>query len=220
MPVPTGWITLLTVAVPMRIVGAPMAIDPIQLEEFRALRASIRDRAIARLLFLAVAWVAWAALATAIMLVLPAAPLLALPLVVLFAAFEVNLGIVRSTERIAAYLRVVFEERRAAPGWESTCAELARHDSAAAGDPLFFWIFVAVVCAYYLCVIVAAGETADPSTRAREDSLDLALLTAVHGAALLRFVLAQRALSGGRAGELERLRAVARAENAAAPREG
>ena len=183
-----------------------MSIDAIQLEEFRALRATIRDRAIARVILLAISWVGWAAIATAIMLVLPATPLLALPLVLVLAAFEVNLVAVRATDRICDYLRVVFEERRAVPGWETASADLARRHPAATADPLFFWIFVAVLCANYLCVVVAVGETADPSARVREDSLDLAVATVLHGAVLLRFVLARRGLVSGRAGELERLR--------------
>jgi len=183
-----------------------MSIDAIQLEEFRALRATIRDRAIARVILLAISWVGWAAIATAIMLVLPATPLLALPLVLVLAAFEVNLVAVRATDRICDYLRVVFEERRAVPGWETASADLARRHPAATADPLFFWISVAVLCANYLCVVVAVGETADPSARVREDSLDLAVATVLHGAVLLRFVLARRGLVSGRAGELERLR--------------
>jgi hypothetical protein len=185
-----------------------MSIDAIQIEEFRALRAAIRERAIARVVLLAVSWVGWAALATAIMLVLPAVPLLVLPLVVLLAAFEVNLGIVRAAARIGTYLRVVFEERRAVPGWETALADLARRHPNTAGDPLFFWVFVAVLCANYLCVIIAMGEAADPATRVREDSLDLALVTALHGAVLLRFSLARRAVAAGGKDELERLRAV------------
>ena len=183
-----------------------MSIDAIQIEEFRALRATIRDRAIARVILLAISWVGWAAIATAIMLVLPATPLLALPLVLVLAAFEVNLVAVRATDRICDYLRVVFEERRAVPGWETASADLAGRHPAATADPLFFWIFVAVLCANYLCVVVAVGETADPSARVREDSLDLAVATVLHGAVLLRFVLARRGLVSGRAGELERLR--------------
>src|SRR5215203_215071 len=183
-----------------------MSIDAIQLEEFRALRATIRDRAIARVILLAISWVGWAAIATAIMLVLPATPLLALPLVLVLAAFEVNLVAVRATDRVCDYLRVVFEERRAVPGWETASADLARRHPAATADPLFFWISVAVLCANYLCVVVAVGETADPSARVREDSLDLAVATVLHGAVLLRFVLARRGLVSGGAGELERLR--------------
>jgi hypothetical protein len=185
---------------------ARMSTDAIQLEEFRALRAAIRERAVARVLFLALAWVGWAAVATAIMLVLPAPPLLVLPLVLLLASFEVNLGTVRRAQRIAAYVRVVFEERRAVPGWETASADLDRRHPGAAGDPLFFWTFVAILFANYLCVIVAAGETTDPSTHLREDSLDLALVTALHAAILLRFALGRRTLQPGQ--ELERVRAV------------
>ena len=185
-----------------------MSVDAIQLEEFRALRASIRERAIARVLLLAMTWLGWAALATAIMLVVPAPLLLTVPLVVLLAAFEVNLGTVRAAERVSNYLRVVFEERRAVSGWEIASADLASRYPSSVGDPLFVWVFIAVLCANYLCVVIAIPETADPTARAREDSLDLALVTALHLALVVRFVLARRLLHAGRTRELERLRAV------------
>ena len=153
-------------------------------------------------------WLGWAALATAIMLVVPAPLLLTVPLVVLLAAFEVNLGSVRAAERVSNYLRVVFEERRAVPGWETASADLARRYPASAGDPLFLWVFVAVLCANFVCVVIAIPETADPTARAREDSLDLALVTALHLSLVIRFVLARRSLHAGRARDLERLRSV------------
>ena len=177
-----------------------MSVDAIQLEEFRALRASIRERAIARVLLLAMTWLGWAALATAIMLVVPAPLLLAVPLVVLLAAFEVNLGTVRAAERVSNYLRVVFEERRAVSGWESASADLASRYPSSVGDPLFVWVFIAVLCANYLCVVIAIPETTDPTARAREDSLDLALVTALHLALVVRFVLARRLLHAGWSG--------------------
>jgi hypothetical protein len=194
-----------------------MSIDAIQLEEFRALRTAIRERTSARLLFLAIAWVGWASLATAIMLVLPAVPLLVLPLVVLLAGFDVNLAMVRGAEHIAAYLRVACEERRAVPGWETASADLARRHPESVADPLFFWLFAAVLGANYLCVVLAVGETADPAIHVREDSLDLALVTALHVAVLVRFVLGRRGLMGGRERELQKVRAVTGRENVTSP---
>jgi hypothetical protein len=202
----------LTAVRPARIVGARMTMDAIQLEEFRALRASVRERAIARVLLLGMTWLGWAALATAIMLVVPAPLLLTVPLVVLLAAFEVNLGTVRAAERVSNYLRVVFEERRGVSGWETASADLAGRHPSSVGDPLFMWVFVAVLCANYLCVVIALPETADPTARAREDSLDLALVTALHLTLVLRFVLARRSLQAGRTRELERLRTVTGSE--------
>ena len=151
------------------------------------------------------------------MLVVPAPLLLTVPLVVLLAAFEVNLGTVRAAERVSNYLRVVFEERRAVSGWETASADLARRYPKSVGDPLFLWVFVAVLCANYLCVVIAMPETADPMARSREDTLDLALVTALHLGLILRFVLARRALRASRARELERLRAVTGAGEADLP---
>jgi hypothetical protein len=184
-----------------------MSIDSIQLEEFRALHAAIRERAAACVLLLAIGWVSWGALATAIMLVLPAAPLLVLPLVVLLAAFEANLGIARVAARLATYLRVVYEEGRAVTGWETASADLAGRHPNSVADPLFVRVFVALLSANYLCVILASGETADPSTRVREDLVDLALVTAVHIGILLRFALARSRVIANGERELERLRA-------------
>ena len=84
-----------------------MNTDAIQLEEFRALTAAIRERTTVRVLVVVIAWVAWAALALAIMLVVPAPLLLLVPLVLLLASFEANLKIIRTTDLIAAYLRAV-----------------------------------------------------------------------------------------------------------------
>jgi hypothetical protein len=207
----------LTAGPATRIVGAPMSIDAFQLEEFRALQAAIRERTSARLLFLAIAWVGWASLATAIMLVLPAAPLLVLPLVLLLASFEVNLGIIRGVEHIGAYLRLAFEERRAVPGWETASADLARRYPRGVADPVLFWPFVAVLGANYLCVVLAAGETADPAIHVREDSLDLALVTALHAAVLVRFVFGRRGLASGREREFQKIRAVTGSDGTSSP---
>jgi hypothetical protein len=183
-----------------------MTLDPVQLEEFRALRATIRERTTARVLIVVVAFVGWSALALAVMLVVPAPLLLLVPLVLLLAGFEANLKIVRATDLMATYLRVTFEENRGIPGWETASANLARRGRGTREDPLFLWLFVALVGASYLCVVLAIGETAETSARNRQDALDLALVTASHVAVAARFVLAGRGLRAARRADRDRFR--------------
>ena len=181
-----------------------MTPDPILLEEFRALRATIRERTTARVQLVVLVWVAWAALALAIMLVVPAPLLLLVPLALLLAGFEANLRVVRGTDVMAAYLRVTFEEDRGVPAWETASARLDRRGRATRDDPLFIWIFVALVAASYLCVVLASGETAEASARNRQDVVDLALVTASHVGVAIRFVVARRWLQAVRRADGDR----------------
>ena len=78
-------------------------------EEYRALRATIRERGTARVCIFAGGIVAWAAvtIATAAMASTPLATLL--PLLVLAAAFEVVFALHIGVERIGRYLQVFHE---------------------------------------------------------------------------------------------------------------
>ena len=78
-------------------------------EEYRALRATIRERGTARVCIFAGGIVAWAAvtITTAAMASTPLATLL--PLLVLAAAFEVVFALHIGVERIGRYLQVFHE---------------------------------------------------------------------------------------------------------------
>jgi uncharacterized membrane protein len=184
-----------------------MTPDAIQIEEYRAVTAAIRERTTVRVLAVVVAWVGWAALALTIMLVVPAPLLLLVPLVLLLAGFEANLKIVRTTDLMAAYLRVTFEEGRGVASWETVSASLERRGRATRDDPLFFWAFMAFIAASYLCVVLASGETAEATARNRQDAIDLALVTSVHLAVAARFAMARRWLRGVRGADRDRVRA-------------
>jgi hypothetical protein len=138
--------------------------------------------------------------------------LLSVPLVVLSAGFEVNLEIARTIDRMGRYIRVAYEDRDRTPGWETASDDLAAHVPGARGDPLQFWVFVAALSANYFCVMLSFGEAAGSTGRARiEDTLDLALASAVHIAALLRFLLARRQYRREPRAMLDRLRSSAEA---------
>ena len=96
-------------------------MTPREIEEYRALRATIRERSTARLWIVLAGLTAWAALtlATAALAELPIATLL--PLLVLALTFEIVFALHTGVERVGRYIQVFFEdaERRSrlgAPG--------------------------------------------------------------------------------------------------------
>lgn len=112
-------------------------------EEYRALRATIRERGTARVLVVVLTFSVWAALAVAIR-ALAAPPLTSLAsLLVLAAGFEVVVALHAGVERIGRYLQVYFETSEAGPpAWERLAMEA---DPTAGqrghGSPLFAGLF-------------------------------------------------------------------------------
>jgi len=117
-------------------------VTPREIEEYRALRATIRERGTAR------AWIGWIGLAgwaaltiaTAALAPLPAATLL--PLLALAAAFESVLSLHTGVERIGRYLQVFFEDETSDQGWEHRIMAFGRQVPGG-GDPLlaaYFWL--------------------------------------------------------------------------------
>jgi len=87
-------------------------MTPRELEEYRALRDTIRERGTTRAWLLLATFVAWAALAiaTASLAALPVATLL--PLLVLAVGFETGFALHTGVERIARYALERARERR------------------------------------------------------------------------------------------------------------
>jgi len=111
-------------------------MTPRELEEYTALRATIRERGTTRVWIFLAGLAAWAALtfATASLALSPIATLL--PLLVLAAAFEVVFALHTGVERIGRYIQVFFE----APGeraWEHTAMAFGRAFPGGGSDPLF-----------------------------------------------------------------------------------
>src|SRR5437773_8161678 len=90
-------------------------MTPCEIEEYRALRATILQRGTARVWMLVAGLVGWAGLviATAALATLPIATLL--PLLVLAGVFEAILALHVGVERIGRYIQVFHEEQT---GWE------------------------------------------------------------------------------------------------------
>src|SRR5258706_8380613 len=90
-----------------------------ELEEYRALRDTIRERGTARVWVFLAGMVAWGALtiATAALAALPVATFL--PLLVLAAAFEGVFSLHVGVERIGRYIQAFLEEPAGDLGWST-----------------------------------------------------------------------------------------------------
>jgi hypothetical protein len=122
-------------------------------EQYRALRATIRERGTARILIFAVGLIAWAALilATATLLAVPLATLV--PLVTLAATFEAVYALHVGVERVGRYLEVFFDD-----SWESAAMAFGRPTGAAVIDPLFAIVF-AIAALVNLAPLLIAQPT-------------------------------------------------------------
>jgi hypothetical protein len=187
-------------------------MTPREVEEYSALRATIRERGSVRLwLFLAVL-VAWAAatLATATLLTLPVATLL--PLLLLAGGFEAIFQLHTGVERIGRYLQVFYGAADASAPvreWERTAMEYGRAFPGGS-DPLFTLFFFFATVINFVPVMLAVPEP---------QPIELIVAGAVHALFAGRLVIArrysrrqrtldlerfQRLKGAGRAGEAER----------------
>src|SRR4051794_4227030 len=177
-------------------------MTPRELEEYSALRATIRERGTARVWVALAGLAIWAALtiATAALASLPVATLL--PLLVLSAAFEIVFALHTGVERIGRYLQVVFEGDEGG-GWEHYAMEYGRQFGSSGCDALFSPYFAA-----------AAGFNFVPVLLAGPVPLEWALVGSLHLLFLLRIIVARRPAASQRATDLERFRHLQSASHA------
>src|SRR5262245_14681208 len=100
-------------------------MTPREVEEYRALRDTIRERGSLRVILFVVTMIAWAAatIATAALAALPVATLL--PLLLLAAGFDAIFAIYTGVERVGRYLQV-FYDNDGAREWERTAMMYGR----------------------------------------------------------------------------------------------
>lgn len=178
-------------------------MTPREVEEYRALRDTIRERGTARIwIFVAglTAWVA-AAIATAALASLPLATLL--PLVLLYGVFEAIFALHVAVERIGRYIQVFFEP---GSGWEHAAMAFGKAPRGTAVDPLFANVFLFATVMNFVPVLIA-----DPV------AIEIVVIGALHVAFLARVVAARRAAAAQRAADLDRFRALRAAGDAATP---
>ena len=175
-------------------------------DEYRALRATIRERGTVRICLFATGVVAWAAitLATAAMAATPVATLL--PLLVLAALFEAIYALHIGVERIGRYLQVFHEAPQ--EGWEHVAMAFGRPKGAAGADPLFSIPFLlAIVC------------NAAPALIVRPTIEEMVFVGSAHALLALRLFTARQASARQRAIDLDRFAQLKRG-SADHPRDG
>lgn len=176
-------------------------MTPRELAEYRALRATIRERGSQRVWLLLATLVAWAAatIATAALAALPVATLL--PLLLLAAGFEAVVQLHTAVERIGRYLQVFYDEAEASPrDWERAIFAYGRTYGPAhplASDPLFSVYFALAGVLNFVPVILAEPV-----------QLEVAVVGTVHLFFVARILVARRAAARQRATDMERFQQI------------
>ena len=172
-------------------------MTPRELEEYRALRATIRERGTTRSWLCFAGLFGWASLtiATAALAELPVATLL--PLLVLATSFELVFALHTGVERIGRYIQVFFEEKEdegaADPGWEHRVMAYGRLFPGGGSDPLFTIYFLIATLFNFIPVILAGAVP-----------VEYAVVGAIHLLFVARLVVARRQASRQRTVDLER----------------
>lgn len=172
-----------------------------ELEEYRALRDTIRERGTTRAWVLLAGFVAWAAVttATAALAALPVATLL--PLLILAVDFEIVFMLHTGVERIGRYIQVFFEDEQNDRGWEHRVMAYGVTFRAAGGNPLLAPYFWAAALLNFIPALLA-----DPLP------IEWSSLGAIHLLFALRVGIASRQAARQRQIDLERFRALKREE--------
>ena len=120
------------------------AREELALEEYRALRATIRERGTTRLIVTAITFIGWAVVLILGWPVLASSALAALvPLVLLAAGFEAVFAAHVAAERVGRYVSVQFEgDGRLAPRWEHAVLAFSGRRAALSIDPLNGTLFL------------------------------------------------------------------------------
>jgi hypothetical protein len=174
--------------------------DPLALEEYRALRATIRERGSLRFLVTAITFSAWAAVLTTLCAdtVVPTFVLVAV--VLLAAGFELNLAIHVGVERVGRYLQVKYErDPQTAAGWEHAVMSLQVPRGGL--DALFLVVFLSALALTFVVGLWldAAGTGSDEVGAIRAETLVVAVL---HAIVAVRWLQAAKYARSQRAREL------------------
>lgn len=177
--------------------------------EYKALRATIRERGTVRVITFFVTLCVWGALELAV-LAHPhhvIAPLV--PLMVLVAGFETVFQLHLGVERVGRYLQAAYEQ---SPGWETAAMAYGKAYPSAGSDPLFARIFLLATLIGILPSVSFIGApvvyfiAGVPLTGGTSIVLAFAALILAHVAFGARIVMARRRAGRQRAEDLARFR--------------
>ena len=178
-----------------------MTIDPaaLSVEEYRALRATIRQRGNLRFVSILVTFSVWAATAICVyaQLTIPAAVLVSL--FVLAIGFEVVYSLHVGTERVGRYLQVYYESVTGLPpAWEHLAMAIGSDKTAASLklDALFSAMFTAAAILNLIPIALQGVDTAEGWP------VELLAYAAFHALFILRIFQARRIARGQRARDL------------------
>ena len=161
------------------------------LEEYKALRATIRQRGTARTWVFGFGLAAWAAMVLATTVV--SLPLITLiPLLVLAGFFEAVFGLHVAVERIGRYLEIFFDDR-----WEQTAMAFGAPMAGTGADPLFTVFFGLATMGNFVPVILSEPVR-----------VELAVIGGVHLLFIARLVVARQAAGRQREADLARFRQI------------
>jgi hypothetical protein len=172
-------------------------MTPREIEEYKALRATIRERGTARVWVFVAGLIAWGGLtvATASLAALPVATLL--PLLVLAGTFEAVFQIHTGVERIGRYLQVFVENTEHDPGWEHRVMAYGRAFPGGGSDPIFTPYFLTAAIFNFVPVLLAGAV-----------EIELAVVGAIHLLFAARLILARRHASQQRAIDFDRFQQI------------
>ena len=166
--------------------------------EYVALRDTIRERGSVRLCAVLSGFIAWAALAIALLIAELDGGATLLPFLVLAGTFEINFFIHTGVERIGRYIQVFYEERAGAAGWETTAMRFGATFPSGL-DPLFSVLFAAAATLNFFTGLLLDGR---PGW--------IALSLVAHLAFGYRIVNAKKRAASQRALDLDRFRNLAK----------
>jgi hypothetical protein len=172
---------------------APSEASPLAIEEFRALRATIRQRGTLRMIVIGLTVLSWAAL-TVLGHVTAYLPILGLvTLLVLVAGFEIVYALHVGVERLGRYLQARYETGAGLPGWEHAAMTLGNSAALSLGvDPLATGVFAT---AALLNVLPTALVSIDGPSVAGVLPLELLVSASIHLLFLLHLLRRRRVAS-------------------------
>ena len=170
-------------------------MTPREVEEYRALRETIRERGTSRVWFMLAGLSAWAGLVVSTIAWAPFPMASLIPLLVLGACFEGVFAFHTGVERIGRYLQVFYEDDDSPRRWESQAMAYGSRFPGGAVDPLFVAFFGLATFLNFVPVVLAMPV-----------AIEYVVVGAFHVLLLARLAFARRHAIGQRPLELERFR--------------
>lgn len=171
-------------------------MKPERIDEYRALRDTIRERGTARVWVVLLGVAIWAALTVVTFALAPFPAATVLPLLVLATGFEIVFSLHTSVERIGRFIQVFHEEDA---GWEHVAMAYGQKYAGVGGDPLFANFYRTAAVLNFL-----------PAAFARPLPVEVAVVGAIHVLFIGRVEMARRQAARQRAIDLERFQQLKR----------